>query len=95
MKEYIRNVLEDMNHCLSPSQMKELQRSLLDNVVRNEDERILSNEEYMKMFLSSKRIEGCSSQTEKYYKRIITKFMEFTDKKISYVMVSLRSSFIA
>ena len=57
MKEYIRNVLEDMNHYLSPSQMKELQRSLLDNVVRNEDERILSNEEYMKMFLSSKRIE--------------------------------------
>lgn len=85
MKEYIRNVLEDMNHYLSPLQMKELQRSLLDNAVSNEEKRILSNDEYMKMFLSSKRIEGCSPQTEKYYKQIITKFVEFTDKKICYV----------
>lgn len=39
MKEYIRNVLDDMNQYLSPFQMKELQRSMMENAVRNENER--------------------------------------------------------
>lgn len=37
------------------------------------------------MFLSAKRIEGCSDTTDRNYRGIITKFMEHTGKAVCYI----------
>lgn len=41
-----------------------------------------SNDKLLKMFLSAKNIEGCSSKTLKYYREILEKFIKDIDKPI-------------
>lgn len=45
----------------------------------------INNYKFLDMFLSSKDIEGCSSRTIKYYRDIISKFIEYTNKLFSEV----------
>ena len=40
------------------------------------------NNKFLNMFLASKDIEGCSSRTIKYYRDILSKFIEYIDKSI-------------
>lgn len=43
----------------------------------------MDNLEYLKLFISSKDIEGCSKKTLKYYKEIIEKVLNTINKKVS------------
>lgn len=68
MKEVIYEVLNDMASDLNVSQLKKLQEVLVKRF--NEKERRVepaTNEEYLKMFLNAKKIEGCSDRTTAYY----------------------------
>ena len=76
MDERIVNVLNEMAEYLSISQMKKLQEVILKNFSEGEIEKQnISNEDYLKLFLSSKRIEGCSGRTIKYYQSTINHFL--------------------
>ena len=69
MEEKIVKVLNEMTEYLSISQMKKLQEVILTNFAENEPEKTeISNEEFLKMFLDAKRVEGCSERTINYYK---------------------------
>lgn len=58
-----------MSEYLSIAQMKKLQEVILKILSENEVEKVeISNEEFLKMFLDAKRIEGCSDRTIKYYR---------------------------
>ena len=72
MNNQIYNILSDMSESLNISQMKYLQGVLLKRLEEDgEIEENIENQEYMELFLSSKRIEGCSERTISYYRSTI------------------------
>lgn len=69
MNEKIATVLNEMSAYLSIAQMKKLQEVIVKTFSENEICRQnISNEEFLEMFLTAKKIEGCSERTIKYYR---------------------------
>lgn len=72
MEEKIVNILNEMADFLNVSQLKKLQEVILKHLAENEAEKTdISNEEYLKLFLDAKRIEGCSERTIDYYSKTV------------------------
>ena len=72
MEENIVTVLNEMAEYLSISQMKKLQEVILRNFAENEvEKKEISNDNFLKMFLDAKRIEGCSERTLNYYRTTV------------------------
>lgn len=72
MEEKIVTVLNEMAEYLSISQMKKLQEVILRNFAENEvKKKEISNDNFLKMFLDAKRIEGCSERTLNYYRTTV------------------------
>lgn len=68
MEEQLVNILNEMADYLSISQMKRLQEVLLRNLGQEEARKEqITNDEYLKLFLDAKMIEGCSPRTLRYY----------------------------
>ena len=72
MEEKLLSILNEMADYLNISQMKKLQEVLFKNLtaesVKKEQ---IDNNEYLKLFLDAKRIEGCSERTLQYYQMTI------------------------
>lgn len=69
MEEKIVKVLNEMAEYLSVSQMKKLQEVILSTFSENAPNKLeIANEEFLKMFLDAKKIEGCSDRTINYYR---------------------------
>ena len=69
MEEKIVVVLNEMSEYLTVEQMKKLQEVIVKTFAENEAPKTeISNNEFLKMFLDAKRIEGCSDRTIKYYR---------------------------
>lgn len=69
MEEKIVLVLNEMSEYLTVEQMKKLQEVIVKTFAENEAHKTeISNDEFLKMFLDAKRIEGCSDRTIKYYR---------------------------
>lgn len=72
MEEKIKIILREMEKYLSATEMQLLQKSLITNLLeREKEEQIATNEDYLKMFLNTKKIEGCSERTLRYYEMTI------------------------
>ena len=68
MDEKLVSILNDMADYLNIAQMKKLQEVLLKNLSDETPQKEeISNNEYLKMFIDAKRIEGCSMRTLSYY----------------------------
>lgn len=68
MEEKLVNILNEMAEYLSVAQLKKLQEVLLKQLTdQTPDHKDIDNNEYLKLFLDAKRIEGCSERTLKYY----------------------------
>ncbi|MBE6099472.1 MAG: integrase [Anaerovibrio sp.] len=77
MEEKIAAILNEMSECLSVAQMRKLQEVMLKNFVfQPENVCEISNEDFLKMFLDAKRIEGCSDRTIKFYRMTIDKMLQ-------------------
>ena len=84
--------MKDMVTYLSPYQLKKLKTTLQNKLEDVEINLILdkeklnadrnSNANLLKMFISAKDVEGCSSKTLKYYREILEKFIKDIDKAI-------------
>ncbi len=75
MEEKLVKIINEMAEYLNVSQMKKLQEVLLKNFSENEPEKEeISNNEYLKLFLDAKKIEGCSERTVQYYRTTIERF---------------------
>lgn len=69
MEEKLVKIINEMAEYLNISQMKKLQEVLLKNLCESEAQKeSIPNEEYLKLFLDAKKIEGCSERTLKYYR---------------------------
>lgn len=83
MEEKLVCILNEMAGYLNISQLKKLQEVLLKNLCEKEVKKSEgSNEEYLKLFLEAKRIEGCSVRTIQYYKSTVEKMLQSFNKPI-------------
>ena len=84
-KDFILNIVNDMNKYLTVYQVNKLEESLtniqtsyrvikLDNK-EQEQEVVNNNSKLVELYISSKKIEGCSDRTITYYKEIINDFI--------------------
>ena len=72
MQQLINDILHDMSDVLSAKDLYALQIVLQKNLnTQNNQTYPYTNLEYMDMFISAKRIEGCSERTLSYYKTTI------------------------
>ena len=80
MEEKLVNILNEMAEYLSIAQMKKLQEVLIENLSNTiAPKENIQNDDYLKLFLDAKRIEGCSERTLHYYKVTVEQML----KKIS------------
>lgn len=83
MEEKIVVVLNEMSEYLSIPQMKKLQEVIIRTFAENEAAKTeISNEEFLNMFLSAKRIEGCSERTIAYYQMTVQHMLSTTEKSV-------------
>ncbi len=83
MEEKIVTVLNEMAEYLSVAQMKKLQEVMLDAFSgKAEKKRNIPNDEYLRMFLDAKTIEGCSPRTTRYYRTTIEKMLQHMEQPI-------------
>lgn len=72
MEEKLVCITNEMAEYLSIAQLKKLQEVLLKYLSESEPEKeLISNADYLKLFLDAKKIEGCSDRTLNYYRTTI------------------------
>lgn len=72
MEEKLVGIMNEMAEYLNISQLKRLQEVLLRHLSKGDVQQCATpNEEYMRLFLEAKRIEGCSARTLRYYQMTI------------------------
>lgn len=90
MKEKILNEIRNaMGNILTDSQMVELTRVLKNSManvevlpIENREKHFVSNTKLLNLFLSAKRVEGCSEKTLKYYQSTIEFLFKELPKEI-------------
>lgn len=90
--DIILKITNDMKDNLTDYQLNKLKESLIINfkdvefIIKTDEtkklEELEENKKLIDLFLSSKKIEGCSNRTIKYYEEIINKFISEFDKSI-------------
>ena len=96
MEEKIVVVINEMAEYLSISQMKKLQEVMLRAFAEKEqDKRDISNDEYLKLFLEAKKIEGCSERTIQYYGTTINKMLGMVTDPIRKITTEQTREFLS
>ena len=77
MEEKLVAIINEMADYLNLSQMKKLQEVLLNHLTDTPASNTnISNDEYLKLFLEAKRIEGCSERTLQYYRVTVEQLLK-------------------
>lgn len=83
MEEKLVNIINEMAEYLNVSQMKKLQEVLLKTFAENEASKAeMKNEEYLRLFLDAKKIEGCSQRTIQYYRVTVEKMFQYIENPV-------------
>ena len=90
-QDLIKDVIQGMLPYLNNAQNEKLQEVLkytLANyeVTENQNKEKYSELNFVELFLSAKRIEGCSEKTLKYYKATIQAMIDSIGKGIKYIV---------
>lgn len=91
MKQYlIKDVVQGMLPYLNNAQCEKLQEVLQYSlagyeVTENKQQENNSEQNYVELFLSAKRIEGCSEKSLKYYKATIEMMIATVGKSIKHI----------
>jgi len=77
MENKIFKILSDMSEELSYQQLEKLQNVLLIRLgnENKEVEKVLTNSDYLELFVSAKKVEGCTERTIEYYYTTIEKML--------------------
>ena len=96
MEEKIVTILNEMSEYLSIEQMKKLQEVMLDAFSgKIEKKKQISNQEYLRMFLAAKTIEGCSNRTIQYYRVTIEKMLTVMNQPIRKISTDDMRSYLS
>ncbi|MDO4729453.1 MAG: tyrosine-type recombinase/integrase [Bacteroidota bacterium] len=90
-KQLAKDIIQAMLPYLNNAQNEKLQETLdvvFENydVLKKENREQEAGEDFVEMFLSAKRIEGCSEKSLKYYQSTILKLLEDTKKDIKHIV---------
>ena len=100
MKEVVKNeIMQGMAKYLDNSQMKILCQILNKafsgiEINKNEDDLQEDDVDYINLFISAKRIEGCSEKTLHYYSQTINSVVNYIKKGISHMTTEDLRSFM-
>jgi len=84
--DVVQAMLPYLNNAQTEKLQEVLQRSLSDyEVVENEQKKEISEQNLVDLFLSAKRIEGCSEKSLKYYQSTITALIDTVGKSVKYI----------
>ena len=86
----IKDIIQEMLPYLNNSQIEKLQEVLHYNLAKceiteNEPQDKDLEQNYVELFLSAKRIEGCSEKSLKYYKVTIERMLATVDKSVKHI----------
>ena len=96
METKIVAVLNEMAEYLSVAQMKKLQEVMLNAFMTEEAEKKdIQNDEYLKMFLDAKKIEGCSDRTIQYYQATVEKMLISVTSPIRKVTTEMMREYLS
>lgn len=96
MENQIYYILNDMSEVLSVSQMKKLQEVLIKRLeVDEENKETIENETYLELFLTAKRIEGCSERTLTYYKVTIQNMLKEVETSVRRMTTEILREYLA
>ena len=84
IKDVVQGMLPYLNNAQSERLQEVLQYTLARyEVTENKQQENNSEQNYVELFLSAKRIEGCSEKSLKYYKATIKMMIEAVGKALS------------
>ena len=96
MEEKLVAVINEMAGILDIAQLRKLQEVMLkhfaDNTTKKDN---ITNDEYLKLFLDAKRIEGCSDRTIAYYRATIDHFIDNIDEPIRSIPTETIRNYLA
>ena len=85
--DIVQGMLPYLNNAQTQRLQEVLQHTLFDyEVAKTESDKGLSEQNLVELFLSAKRIEGCSEKTLKYYKATIQAMIDSIGKGIKYIV---------
>lgn len=91
--EFITEITQQMLPYLDNMELEQLQKVLKVALVNyeiikseNMQDKNLSNLNFMELFLSAKRVEGCSEKTLKYYRTTIETMFTATNKSVKHII---------
>lgn len=93
MKErIITEITQGMLHCLDNGQLAELRKTLINclnaydfSKADHQQNNIDENDRLIKLFLSAKKVEGCSEKTIVYYKNTIDTLLVSIEKEVKHI----------
>ncbi len=96
MEKQIQNIINDMSEMLDIAQMKKLQEVLIARltIIHMEPEEN-DNLSYLNLFLTAKRIEGCSERTIEYYKSTIKTMLKKIDIPVRKMTTELLREYLS
>ena len=93
--DVILSITKDMEGSITNFQLDKLKETLILNfegielIIKTDEYKKQQekdeNENYIEMFISSKKVEGCSERTTTYYKEIIEKMVNTFDKSVKQI----------
>ncbi len=96
MEAKVVTVLNEMAEYLSVAQMKKLQEVMLKAFTAEEAEKkAVSNDEYLKMFLEAKKVEGCSDRTIQYYQTTVEKMLTSVTTSVRKVTTEMMREYLS
>ncbi|MCI6407512.1 MULTISPECIES: site-specific tyrosine recombinase/integron integrase [Bacillota] len=96
MQQLINDILQDMSEILSAKELYTLQIVLQDKLNTNNKQTYpYTNFEYMDMFISAKRIEGCSERTLLYYETTIKHMLSQIEKPLRQIQTDELRAYLA
>lgn len=96
MQQLINDILNDMSEVLTAKQLYNLQVVLNDRLnPKASTMQAYTNVEYMEMFISAKRIEGCSERTLAYYHATILHMLNWLDKPLRQIQTDELRTYLA
>ena len=83
MLPYLDNAQMEQLHYVLSHTLWDVDISKIEDKSLQKD--VITNEEYLELFTSAKKVEGCSDKTLRYYKATIKKLFDLLNKHISHI----------
>ena len=87
IKDVVQGMLPYLNNAQSEKLQEVLKCSLAKyEVTENQNKENNSEQNFVELFLSAKRIEGCSEKSLKYYKATIEAMLDELQKEVKHIV---------